>query len=79
MGDIVCYANNSAVEAEVVDGKTIRFEGAETSLSASALTLLNRDGYRWRTANGWQYWMYQDETIAERLNRCLRESSDPGS
>jgi len=53
-GDIVCYANNNTIEAEVVDGKTIRFEGAVTSLSASAVTLLNRDGYRWRTANGWQ-------------------------
>lgn len=79
VGDIVSYANNSAIEAEVVDGKTIRFEGAEASLSASAVTLLNRDGYRWRTANGWQYWMYQGETIAERLNRCLRETSDLGS
>jgi len=79
VGDIVSYANNSAIEAEVIDGKTIRFEGAEASLSASAVTLLNRDGYRWCTVNGWQYWMYQGETIAERLNRCLRETSDLGS
>ena len=45
------------------------------SLSKSALTLLQRDGYTWRTLNGWQYWMFENETIAERLERILAQAT----
>ena len=53
--------------------KKVIFEGAETSLSASALTLIQRDGYKWRTVNGWNFWMFENETVAERLNNILEE------
>ena len=49
---LVYYANDESVTAEVCGEKKILFEGAETSLSASALTLIQRDGYTWRTVNG---------------------------
>ena len=52
VGDILRYSNNDAITAEVVGAKKVLFEGKETSLSASALTLLNRDGYHWQTVNG---------------------------
>ncbi len=73
VGDILQYANDDTIKAEVIGAKKVLFEGNETSLSASALTLLQRDGYKWRTVNGWQFWMFENETVAERLNNLLEE------
>jgi len=73
IGDVLRYANNEDITAEVVSQKKILFEGVETSLSASALTLLQRDGYTWRTVNGWNYWMFENETVADRLNNILEK------
>jgi hypothetical protein len=71
VGDIINYANNEQITAQVISEKKVLFEGEETSLSKSALTLLHRDGYTWQTVNGWQFWMFENETIAERLERTL--------
>ena len=76
IGDILHYANNDSITAEVVAPKKIVFEGKEESLSSSALTLLRRDGYSWNTCNGWVFWMFENETIAERLERILAEAAD---
>ena len=76
VGDIINYANNEQITAQVVSEKKVLFEGEEASLSKSALTLLNRDGYTWRTVNGWQFWMFENETIAERLERMLEDAEE---
>ena len=73
IGDVLRYANNEDITAEVVSQKKILFEGVETSLSASALTLLQRDGYKWRTVNGWNFWIFENETVADRLNTVLED------
>ena len=57
----------------MISEKKVLFEDEETSLSKSALTLLHRDGYTWQTVNGWQFWMFENETIAERLERMLED------
>ncbi len=46
------------------------------SLSKAALILLHRDGYNWRTANGWQFWMFEDEALSERLLRLANTEDD---
>lgn len=76
VGDVLHYANNDQATAEVIAPKKVLFEGKEESLSASALTLLKRDGYNWNTCNGWSFWMFENETIAERLARVLSDHSD---
>lgn len=73
IGDVIRYANNANITAQVSGERKVIFEGAETSLSASALVLLQREGYNWRTVNGWDYWLFEDETIAERLRIRLEE------
>ena len=70
-GDQLQYAKDSGIIAEVAGARKIIFEGSEESLSSSALKLLRRDGFNWQQANGWVYWTFEDETIAERLNRLL--------
>ena len=75
-GDELSYAKNDEIKATVVSANKVIFEGNEESLSGSALKLLQRDGYNWRQANGWAYWTYDGETIAERLNRLLSDDED---
>ena len=76
VGDTLYYAKDESVTAEVCGEKKVLFEGAEMSLSASAFTLIQRDGYTWRTVNGWNFWMFENETVAERLNNILEEQSE---
>ena len=75
-GDERSYSKDEAIKAVVIDAKKVMFEGKEESLSSSALKLLNRDGYNWQQANGWTYWTYENETIAERLTKKLEADSD---
>ena len=77
IGDLIYYVNDETITAEIISEKQISFEGGATSLSASALILLHRDGYTWKTVNGWDYWSFKNETIAERLRRLLgREDNE---
>ncbi|MDG1406616.1 MAG: GIY-YIG nuclease family protein [Octadecabacter sp.] len=72
-GDELSYSKDENIKAIVSDAKKVIFEGKEESLSSSALKLLHRDGYNWQQANGWSYWTYENETVAERLNKILNE------
>lgn len=76
VGDTINYANNDQITAQIISEKKVLFEGKETSLSRSALNLLQKDGYTWQTVNGWQFWMFEGETIAERLERILADAEE---
>lgn len=76
LGDVLYYSNDNQITATVVAAKKILFEGSETSLSSAAHTLIRREGYTWSSVNGWNFWMFEDETIAERLNNILAEQGD---
>ena len=69
VGDVLTYARDDSITATVVADKKIEFEGEVMSVSRAALVLLHRDGYKWKQANGWTYWMKNDETLAERVHR----------
>jgi hypothetical protein len=43
----------------------INFEGQETSLSAAALIIAHRQGYKWPTIAGPDYWLYEGKTLTE--------------
>lgn len=77
-GDVLSYVKNEAITATVIGARKVIFEGAEESLSSSALKLLNRDGYNWQQANGWVYWAFAGETVAERINRLMTETEPLG-
>lgn len=76
VGDVLTYARDESVTATVVADKKIEFEGEVTSLSKAALTLLHREGYKWKQANGWVYWMKEGETLAERVGRFSEIEDD---
>ena len=69
VGDTLTYAKNESITAQVFADRKIEFEGEITSLSKAALTLLHREGYKWKQANGWAYWMKDGETLGERVER----------
>ena len=75
VSDILHYLKDEGITARVVAEKKLIFEENETSLSTSALVLLQRDGYNWRTVNGWHFRMFENETLVDRLNRILAEQS----
>jgi len=78
IGDTIYYSNDETITGSVVSKNKILFEGKELSLSASALIALQRDGYTWRTVNGWNFWMFENDTLAERLNNILNEQYEEG-
>lgn len=69
VGDVLSYSKDDNITAVVVADKKIEFEGEIVSLSKAALILLHREGYTWKQANGWGYWMKDGETLGERVER----------
>lgn len=76
VGDVLVYSRDESITASVVADRKIQFEGEVTSLSRAALTLLQRDGYKWKQANGWYYWMKDGETLGERVERFALVEDD---
>ena len=74
VGDVLSYSKDDNITAVVVADKKVEFEGETTSLSKAALILLHREGYTWKQANGWGYWMKDGETLGERVERFANES-----
>ena len=67
VGDVLSYTKDESITAIVVADKKIEFEDQVISLSKAALILLHREGYNWKQANGWAYWMKDGETLGERV------------
>jgi hypothetical protein len=76
VGDVLTYVKDDAVTATVVADKKVEFEGEIVSLSKAALTLLHREGYKWKQANGWAFWMKDGETLGERVERFADKDED---
>ncbi len=77
-GDVITFTRDESITATVKNERQIDFRGEETSVSAAALILLQELGYTWNTVNGWGYWLFDGETIAERLNRLKNDSEESG-
>ena len=76
IGDVLTYSKDDTTTATVVADKKVDFEGEIVSLSKAALTLLHREGYKWKQANGWAYWMKDGETLGERVDRFSKNDEE---
>jgi hypothetical protein len=76
IGDTLTYTKDESITATVVADRKIEFEGETVSVSKAALTLLHREGYTWRQANGWAFWMKDDETLVERVKLFSNTAED---
>ena len=74
--DTLAYTKDENITAVVVGDKKIEFEGEVMSVSKAALILLHKEGYKWKQANGWAYWMKDGETLRERVERFDVESAE---
>lgn len=72
-GSILTFSRDENVTCQVVDNRSVEFEGAVTSLSAAARTLLQRAGGKLTAAQGSLYWEYEGEILEERRKRMEEE------
>ena len=72
VGDVLKYVRDNSITATVTDVEKnkVNFEGEECSLSKAAIILLHKNGFKWKTANGWTWWMKDGqsmEALAKKL------------
>jgi len=65
------FSRDEKITAKVVDNKSVEFNGAVTSLSASAQKILGYD----YNVEGTDYWVYEGETLDERRKRFEGENA----
>jgi hypothetical protein len=68
-GTELTFTKDHSITCVVIDNKKVEFENEITSLTAAALTIVNRMGYTWTKIAGPQYWEFDGETLSERRNR----------
>lgn len=68
-GDTLTFSRDENLHAIVKANNKIEVNGIETSLSASALEILNRMGYKTTSVSGSDYWVYDGELLDERRRR----------
>ena len=72
-GAILTFIRDTSQTCEVLSNRTVLFEGTETSLSASALILLQRSGWTAPSAAGPMYWCLGGESLRELRSRMELE------
>lgn len=68
-GDMLNFSRDESVTAIVVENGRVQFDNQVMSLSASALLILQRMGYKTTAASGSDYWMFEGELLDERRKR----------
>ncbi len=64
-GEILEFKKDPSIKAKVLDNGQIAFRGTRTSLSQSALIIVQEMGYKWNKIAGPQFWMYKGKTLYE--------------
>jgi hypothetical protein len=72
-GTVLQSAFDASITCTVTANNRVIFEGQETSLSASALEVARRQGYRWPTIAGPDYWLHDGKTLT-----ALRDEMEAG-
>ena len=67
-GTILEFKKNPSETCKVLDDDQVLFRGETTSLSKSALTLIQELGYNWDKIAGPQFWSYKGKTLYELSN-----------
>ena len=72
-GDSLAFSRDSDVLAIVAENNKVIYQEEVMSLSAAAVKVLQQLGYSSTNASGFQYWMYEGETLDERRTRMEAE------
>ena len=72
-GSTLTFSKGDNVTCKTVNRHQVDFEGQVMSLTASALIVIKRLGYKWGKIAGPQYWTFEGETLYDRKNRMEQE------
>ena len=75
-GSMINFTKNPKRTYTVIDNKYNDFEGERTSLSASALKIVNGLGYTWNAIAGPDYWVHEGEALTAKRLRLEEEDVD---
>ena len=64
-GTTLEFSRDRAITCEVFDDSQVVFRGKTTSLSASAITILEEMGYDWGRVRGPAFWCINGKTLNE--------------
>lgn len=67
-GTILTFSKDKNITCEVSNNGKVIFRGKETSLSSSALIVINEMGYDWGQVQGAGYWCYQGKTLRDLVS-----------
>ena len=67
-GIILTFSKDKNITCEVSNNGKVIFRGKETSLSSSALIVINEMGYDWGQVQGAGYWCYQGKTLRDLVS-----------
>ena len=76
-GDELSFAWDESIKATVEDVRSnVKFRRQVMSLSQAALMVINGKKFNrdWSSCQGPAYWVFRDETLADRRNRLEQES-----
>lgn len=73
---VLTFSKDATITATVIDEKKIEFEGEVMSLSAAALKIVHRMGYKWQQIAGPSYWEFEGETLSARRARLEGATDD---
>ena len=65
VGTTLTFSKDNTITCEVIDDRQVKFRDQNTSLSASALIIINEMGYEWNQINGAAYWCYRGKTLVD--------------
>ena len=67
-GTTLTFSKDENITCEVSDSGKIIFRGKETTLSGSALLVINEMGYDWSKVQGSGYWCFQGKTLRDLIS-----------
>ena len=76
VGHVLIFSRDDSITAMVVENGKVNFEGEVLSLSAAALRILHRLGYKTPSASGSEHWIFDGELLDERRRRFEAEQFD---
>jgi len=69
-GTILKFSKDPNETCKVLDDKFVEFRGKQTSLSASALTIIRELGYDWIKVSGPAFWQYKGKGLYDLRLEC---------
>ena len=76
VGSQLHFSKDESITCTVISSKKVRYNEQEYSLSALSLELLHEMGYRWASARGAAFWVFDGELLLERQKRLEAQSAE---